>query len=270
MFGSFLPSLRSSINHSLLGSRSRHCYAIKWSTGTQPSDDPTSCELRPENPKIYTPDSRSPRLGRKLCPLRPIFVFALLILFAAAPVAVALGPGWREMEFSTRLCRPGDEQALSLIAQATILETYAGITDGDDLIEYVTAESSVADFSRIVASDRMRAWIAETVVGKCVVGYAVAVSDEDARSFSSFELKRLYVFYRFHGNGLGKRLMEDVLSFAKQMKSEAVWLQVHEANIHAIEFYKRFGFVQTGVDLFRAGEGSYRVLHLALTLARQV
>src|SRR5947207_922182 len=28
MFGSFLPSLRSSINHSLLGSRSRHCYAI--------------------------------------------------------------------------------------------------------------------------------------------------------------------------------------------------------------------------------------------------
>jgi len=30
MFGSFLPSLWSSINHSLLGPRSRHCYAIKW------------------------------------------------------------------------------------------------------------------------------------------------------------------------------------------------------------------------------------------------
>src|SRR6202040_4469331 len=29
MFGSFLPNLRSSINHSLLGSRSRHCYAIR-------------------------------------------------------------------------------------------------------------------------------------------------------------------------------------------------------------------------------------------------
>src|ERR1700674_2218663 len=28
MFGSFLPSLRSLSNHSLLGSRSRHCYAI--------------------------------------------------------------------------------------------------------------------------------------------------------------------------------------------------------------------------------------------------
>src|ERR1700722_9035455 len=33
MFGSFLPSLWSSINHSLLGSRSRHCYAIMSGKG---------------------------------------------------------------------------------------------------------------------------------------------------------------------------------------------------------------------------------------------
>jgi GNAT superfamily N-acetyltransferase len=126
----------------------------------------------------------------------------------------------------------------------------------------------VADFSRIVASDRMCAWIAETTIGKCAVGYAVAVSDEDAKSFSSFELKRLYVFYRFHGNGLGRRLMEDVLSFAKGVKSETIWLQVHEANHHAIQFYKRFGFVQTGVGLFPAGKGSYRILTMQLTLTR--
>jgi ribosomal protein S18 acetylase RimI-like enzyme len=172
------------------------------------------------------------------------------------------------MEFATRPCRPGDEKALSLVAQATILETYAGIADGDDLATYVNAELSAADFSRILASDHMRAWIAETIAGKCAVGYAVAVSDEDAKPFSSFELKRLYVFYRFHGNGLGRRLMEDVLSFARRMESKTIWLQVHEANNHAIEFYKRFGFVQTGADVFRAGKGSYRVLTLGLTLAR--
>jgi ribosomal protein S18 acetylase RimI-like enzyme len=172
------------------------------------------------------------------------------------------------MEFATRLCRPGDEQALSLVAQATILETYAGIADGRDLVQYVTAELSVADFSTMMASDRVRVWIAETVAGECAVGYAVAVSDEDANSFSSFELKRLYIFYRFHGKGLGRRLMEDVLSFAKQLKSEKIWLQVHEANTHAIEFYKRLGFVQTGADLYQAGKGSYRVLTFGLSLAR--
>jgi ribosomal protein S18 acetylase RimI-like enzyme len=172
------------------------------------------------------------------------------------------------MEFVTRLCRPGDEKALSLVAQATILETYAGIADGDDLLSYVTSELSLADFTRILASDRIRAWIAETTAGKCPVGYALAVSDEHAQSFSSFELKRLYLFHRFHGSGLGKRLMQEVLSFARHMNSETIWLQVHEANAHAIEFYKRFGFLQTGADLFRAGKGSYRVLTLRLTLSR--
>lgn len=106
------------------------------------------------------------------------------------------------MEFATRPCKPGDQKALSLVAQATILETYAGITEGDDLITHATTELSVDNFSRSLADDRVRAWIAETTVGKCAVGYAVAVSDDDAKSFSSFELKRLYAFYRFHGNGV--------------------------------------------------------------------
>lgn len=174
----------------------------------------------------------------------------------------------KEMELVTRACRPGDERALSVVAQATILETYAGVTDGDDLISYVNAELTAADFSRMLQSDRVRAWIGETSAGKCAVGYAVAVSDEGVKLFSSFELKRLYIFYRFHGNGLGRALMEEVLSFAKRENSEKIWLQVHEANNHAIEFYKRFGFVQTGADLFRAGEGSYRVLTMELALPR--
>ena len=118
------------------------------------------------------------------------------------------------MEFATRPCKPGDEKALSLVAQATILETYTGITKGEDLTKYVTAELSETDFARMLADSRIRAWIAETVAGNCPVGYALAVADEDAKSFSSFELKRLYLFYRFHGKGLGRELLEDVLSFA--------------------------------------------------------
>ena len=172
------------------------------------------------------------------------------------------------MELVTRACGAGDEGALSAVAQATILETYAGITNGDDLITYVNAELTAADFRRMLHDDRVRAWIAETSVGKCAVGYAVAVSDDGVKAFSSFELKRLYIFYRFHGNGLGRKLMEEVLSFAKREDSETIWLKVHEANNHAIEFYKRFGFMQTGADLFRAGEGSYRVLTLRLALRR--
>jgi GNAT superfamily N-acetyltransferase len=164
-------------------------------------------------------------------------------------------------EVVIRACGPRDERTLSLVAQATLLETYAGIIDGADLISYVSDEQTVADFAQL-GSDRVRAWLAETIAGKCPVGYALAISDNGPKMFSSFELKRLYLFYRFHGRGVGKRLMEEVLSFAKQQNSENIWLQVHEANHHAIEFYKHWGFVQRGVDVFPAGKGSYRVLRL--------
>jgi hypothetical protein len=90
------------------------------------------------------------------------------------------------MEVVTRRCKPGDERALSVVAQATILETYAGITDGDDLITYVNAELTAADFSRMLQNDGVRAWTGETSAGKCAVGYAVAVSDEGVKSFSTF------------------------------------------------------------------------------------
>jgi ribosomal protein S18 acetylase RimI-like enzyme len=173
-----------------------------------------------------------------------------------------------DIEIISRACRPGDERALSLVAQATILETYAGIAEGEDLIAYVNAELTAGDFARMLASDQVRAWISETSAGKCPVGYALAVSDEGAKPFSSFELKRLYVFYRFHGNRVGRTLLEEVLRFAREQNSEKMWLQVHEANPHAIDFYKRCGFVQTGETLFPAGKNSYRVLTFALVFSR--
>ena len=62
--------------------------------------------------------------------------------------------------------------------------------------------------------------------------------------------------------------MQDVLSFAEGMNSEKMWLQVHEANHHAIEFYKRYGFLsKPGLTLYQSGKGSYRVLRLDLSLS---
>lgn len=239
-------------------------------TGSTATEGPAGYKLRREKAGIYTADSAAHELKQEIHEPGATFEFVLLVVIAAGPNAALLEPEQKQMELTTRVCRPGDEQALSLVAQATTMETYVGVTEGGDLIQFVTAELSVTDFTLILASESARTWIAETITGKCPVGYALAVSDEGTKSFSSFELKRLYVFHRFHGHGLGKRLMEDVLAFAQNMQSEMIWLQVHEANNHAIEFYKRFGFVQTGTDLFRAGAGSYRVLNLALSLARQI
>src|SRR6266404_7993505 len=49
MFGSFLPGLWSSSNHSLLGSRSRHCYAINWIRGDSAT---ISCVFLDHAPRV--------------------------------------------------------------------------------------------------------------------------------------------------------------------------------------------------------------------------
>jgi diamine N-acetyltransferase len=170
------------------------------------------------------------------------------------------------VEFLIRLCGPGDEEAVSLINQATILETYAGLSKGTDLVVYVSNELSVDVFKRMLSSERVRVWTVETIVGGCTVGCAVVLSEEGGEPFSTMKLERLYIFYRFHGQGLGKKLMNEVLSFARQRKTNTISLRVHAENAHAIGFYEHYGFKATGSEMFHAGEGSYRVLVMQLAL----
>lgn len=106
------------------------------------------------------------------------------------------------MEFVLRRCAAGDEKGLSLVSQATVLETYAGIAEGHDLYSYVSRELSVEKLREFLTSDRARAWAVETKVGACIVGFALVLSGNEGEPFSSTELARLYLFYRFHGLGL--------------------------------------------------------------------
>jgi diamine N-acetyltransferase len=169
------------------------------------------------------------------------------------------------MEFLVRLCRPGDEKALSLVSQATILETYAGIADAADLYAYVSRELSADTFRTLLASDRARTWAAETKEGKCMIGFALAVSGEGNKPFATMELVRLYLFHRFHGLGLGKRLMDAVLAHARKYKTTMMTLHVHARNADAISFYKHFGFVIISEQPFPAGERDYRVFVMQRT-----
>jgi diamine N-acetyltransferase len=162
--------------------------------------------------------------------------------------------------FVIRRCGVGDALRLSLLAQATVLETYAGITRGEDLVTHTSTELREQDFAGLLKSDGVAAWLLETEKGGCPIGYALAVSDPGARLFASFELRKLYVFYRYHGRGLGKRLIEETLAFGREKKSAKLWLDVHDANVYAIEFYRRMGFVQTGTGMFPAGDHGYRTL----------
>ena len=61
------------------------------------------------------------------------------------------------------------------------------------------------------------------------------------------------------GNGLGSRLMEALIDFAKNTAhAEVITLEVNQTNKRAIALYKKFGFKKTGVfEAYTKIDGEY-------------
>ncbi len=59
------------------------------------------------------------------------------------------------------------------------------------------------------------------------------------------ELKRLWLLHEYHGQGLGYRMLQELLSIAGEMGYKRVRLQTDPlAQSRALDFYKRIGFYE--------------------------
>ncbi|MGD2120280.1 MAG: ribosomal protein S18-alanine N-acetyltransferase [Gemmatimonadota bacterium] len=101
-------------------------------------------------------------------------------------------------------------------------------------------------FRSLLTRERVRVLAAES--GGEVVGYAVFwwVMDQG-------ELANLAVHPESQGKGVGSRLLDQVLTDAKAVGIESLFLEVRESNERARRLYAQRGFVQISVR-----EGYYR------------
>jgi putative acetyltransferase len=59
------------------------------------------------------------------------------------------------------------------------------------------------------------------------------------------ELKRLWLLHEYHGQGLGYRMLQELLSIAREMGYKRMRLETDpEAQSRALEFYRRIGFYE--------------------------
>lgn len=68
----------------------------------------------------------------------------------------------------------------------------------------------------------------------------------EIKSHKGLELKRIYVLKEYHSQKIGASLMKFALNFAAQNEYDVLWLGVWEHNERALNFYKKFGFIDTG------------------------
>ncbi len=157
-----------------------------------------------------------------------------------------------------------DAARLSLISNATFLETFAGMISGDALVAHCI-EKHDPDYLTQLMAKGARAWLAE--VDGAPVGYALINAPElDAAQPGDVELKKIYLLSRFHGSGVARDLFAHALAGAAG--HDRLLLGVKDDNHRAIAFYTKQGFHQIATRRFDVGGTLYDDVVLARAIER--
>jgi len=164
------------------------------------------------------------------------------------------------MQIEIRPCGPGAAAALALVEQATFLETYAHVLPAGDILAHCAREHDAARYEDWLSqSGAYRFWGAHVVGQGAMVGY-VMLSPPDLPvplQRGDLEVRRIYLLSRFHGGGVGARLLQAAVDAAQALGAPRVLLSVFGENANAIAFYARQGFTQAGVRKFQVGANTY-------------
>ena len=163
-------------------------------------------------------------------------------------------------DIKVRRCTADDAEALALIGQASFLETFAGVLGGADIVSHCARAHTAEVYASWLADAAYQLWIAEVQPGEAPIGFmVVAPADLPLSDISGqdLEIKRIYILSKFHGGGIGKRLIKEAVHHARGHGIERLLLGVYAKNTSAIGFYEGSGFARLGRRKFKVGGRDY-------------
>jgi diamine N-acetyltransferase len=150
-----------------------------------------------------------------------------------------------------------DAATLAVTAARWFDDTFGPHNDPEDMRMYLEKAFGVEQQTAELADPRRITLVAEE--GEALAGYTTLRRTPTGGGHPSLpageavEIQRFYIGPHHHGQGLARRLMEEVLETAREMGGELLWLGVWEHNTRAIRFYEKQGFVDVGVMEFMLG-----------------
>ena len=156
-----------------------------------------------------------------------------------------------------------DVDALSLVSDATFLETFAHEIPGEAMLAHCQTKHAPSYLAAMLEGGA-QGWLAE--IDGTPIGYALLIPEPelDAAVSGDVELKKIYVLSRFQGSGTAQRLFAEVMDAARDNKR--LLLGVKDDNHRAIAFYKKQGFEVIGTRRFDVGGKLYDDLVFARNL----
>ena len=163
------------------------------------------------------------------------------------------------MELSIRLATEDDAVLIADISHQTFYETFIANNRPEDMEKFLQQQFTRGKL--ILEVSAKENVFALAYRGTEVAGY-VKLRDSriplDLGTSRGLEIARLYAMTSMIGTGVGKKLMEFSLNYARSIHKEAVWLGVWEKNQRAIDFYTRWGFEKFSETDFLLGDDLQR------------
>lgn len=134
-----------------------------------------------------------------------------------------------------------------------------------DLAAYLAHAFGEEQQSRELAEDSTLFWIAEDHPRE-MVGYTqlkLGSRSKYVTATRQVELARIYADDRWHGQGLGRALLDTCIAAAREWNADVLWLAVWEKNPRAIAFYEKNGFRAVGEQPFQVGSDRQRDIVMA-------
>ncbi len=156
---------------------------------------------------------------------------------------------------NTRYATTQDTQVLAEIGAETFYDSFAAYNTSQDMAAYLSMAFNPEKLSRELADPQSKFLIAE--INGEIVGYThlkFAAAPPMIAGRRPMEIARFYSRKPWIGLGVGAHLMKRCLQEAGAEGCDVVWLDVWEKNLRAIAFYRKWGFVEAGMQTFQLGD----------------
>jgi len=141
---------------------------------------------------------------------------------------------------------PNDVYGIREVEKATWLKTYPSSEEGittEDIIKKFEIDKTPKGINKIEERKKryndknISVWVAETEGN--IIGFCMAIKEKGCNRVGA-----IYVLQNYQGKGLGQQLIEKAFGWLGDKKD--IFINVARYNKQAINFYKKFGFVETG------------------------
>jgi ribosomal protein S18 acetylase RimI-like enzyme len=161
---------------------------------------------------------------------------------------------------SIRVAENIDAATLAHIGATSFFDAFAGDARNrpEDMRAYMDENFTLKALEKDLRAANVTYFIAEINGGENpqAIGYAklqTGSTEDCVAAENPVELCRLYAVQNFIGAGVGARLMNACIDFAREKNCDCIWLGVWEFNFRAQNFYRKFGFEKCGEHVFQLG-----------------